>query len=795
MAGLLDGLTVLDLSWGMAGPFTGMLLADNGADVIKVEPPGGDPFRFIPAYHVWNRGKRSIILDLKTEAGRKSLYALCAKADVLLESFQPGAAEKLGVGYDVLGKRFPHLVHGSITGYGRDDPRRDKPGYDHLVQAWLGMTEEVQSYRGHPAFHAFPAGAYGAGQLMVTGIMSALHSRSNTGRGQHVETSILDGMFILNTMSWNWVEGAPPRPDITTIGPKLPRRHMMSLGVLECGDGKSLCIHTGVPGRFATALEIFGIADKITPAAPNVEKNAPLTEEERSFLIREIPRILKTKPRDYWLAAFEKGDICSLPVDPPGVVFNDPQTVFDKTIATVNDPELGPIKMVGPILKCADAPPSIRRPAPRAGEHTQEVLAEFKNRPDVAASLKPKNPALNKHPLQGVRIVDFGSYFAGPSASKMLSDLGAEVIKVEPLQGDTLRGSPFAFRPAQRGKRAIAVDTKTPEGRAIVHKLVAKADMVTHNMRPGAAERAGIGYDELSKIRPGLIYLHSPGFGGAGPRSHLPAFAPLISAMAGMQSLAAGQGNAPVAFWSSNEDQTGGCFSAGWLSMALFHRDRTGKGVRLESSLFSAAMMAAIEVILDPKDKALFRFEIDKDQTGYDSLYRLYQAKDGWVMLVVMLEGEWKALTRVPGLEALGDDKRFADRSARRKSPELAQALSKWFAGKSAAEAAAALEAKGVPCEIPGPSKTESFFLDPANIKSGRVATYHRAVDGLVHETGHSLFFSATPGLIRGPAPVLGEHTQEILHEMGYDDKGIDDLRERKVVTWKGAPGAKPAIG
>ncbi|HXC41473.1 MAG TPA: CoA transferase, partial [Burkholderiales bacterium] len=719
MARLLDGLTVLDLSWGMAGPFAGMLLADNGADVIKVEPPGGDPFRFLPAYHVWNRGKRSMELDLKTEAGRQTLMDLCAKADVLLESFQPGAAEKLGIGYDTLAKRFPHLIYASITGYGRGHERSNKPGYDHLIQAWMGMTEEVQSYRGHPAFHAFPAGAYGAGQLIVTGIMAAAHSRGNTGKGQRVETSLLDGMAILNTMQWNWVEGAPPRPDLTAIGPKLPRRHLMSLGILECSDGKSLCIHTGVPGRFAAALDIFGIADKITPAAPNVEKNAPLTEEERSFIIREIPRILKTKPRDHWLAAFEKADICSLPVDPPGVVFSDPQTVFDKTIATVDDPVLGAIKMVGPILKAPDAPPAITGPAPRAGEHTAEVLAELKKRPDVAASLKPRNPALNKHPLQGVRIVDFGSYFAGPSASKMLSDLGAEVIKVEPLQGDTLRGSPFAFRPAQRGKRAIAVDSKTPEGRAIVHKLVSRADIVTHNMRPGAAERAGIGYDELSKIRPGLIYLHSPGFGGAGPRSHLPAFAPLISAMAGMQSLAAGKGNAPVAFWSSNEDQTGGCFSAAWLSMALYYRERTGKGIRMESSLFSAAMMAACEVILDANDNALFRFEIDKDQTGYNALCRLYHAKDGWVMMVVMTGREWKALTRVQGLAALGDDSRFADHAARaRNDTALAETLGRWFAARTVAQAMAALEAQGVPCEVPGPSRTESFFRAEENIKS-----------------------------------------------------------------------------
>ncbi len=156
MAGLIEGLKVVELSWGMPGPIAAMLLADNGADVIKVEPPGGDPFRYYKPYHVWNRGKRSVIADLKTAEGRAFLFDLLADADIMIESFQPGEMEKLGLGYKDLEARFPRLIHVSITGYGPDHERRDEPGYEALVDAWLGLHNEQPGKRPGPRYISFP---------------------------------------------------------------------------------------------------------------------------------------------------------------------------------------------------------------------------------------------------------------------------------------------------------------------------------------------------------------------------------------------------------------------------------------------------------------------------------------------------------------------------------------------------------------------------------------------------------------------------------------------------------------
>ncbi len=787
MPGLLGDVTVLDLTWGIGGPLGGMLLADNGADVIKVEPPGGDPFRFIPAYHVWNRGKRSIVLNLKEEAGRAQLLDLCARADILLESFQPGTAERLGIGYEALHASYPRLIYASISGYGQDSARRDQPGYEPLVAAWLGLTSEQQGYRPGPRFSAFPIASYGAAFLMLTGVLGALHARKTTGAGQRIDASMVDGVFSLATMNWKWTERPGHKVDMIENRPTLPRRHLMTMGLLACADGKYLQIHTGVPGRFAAALEVLGILDSITPAPPHLEKNAPLTDAERAHLLAEIPRLLKTLPRAHWLEKFQAADVACLPVDPPGVAFEDPQALHDGSIASLDDPELGAIRMLGPVLRCAAAPPRIGRAAPRIGEHTVELLREAA-RAAPPAALGPERPqhhALN-HPLQGVRIVDFGSFYAGPAASKILGDLGADVIKIEPLQGDPFRSSPSPFHPGQRGKRSLAVDIKTPEGRTIAHQLVSRADIVTHNMRPGVAERLGLGYEALALLRPGLIYLYSPGFGSSGPRANLPVFAPLLSAMCGLQWQSSGRGNPPVQWWISNEDQVGGALGAIWLLMGLHHQRNTGQSLLLESSLFNSALFAASEVITRPDGESVFRFELDAGQTGYGPLCRLYRAADGWVMLVVMLDTEWKDLTRVAGLESLAADARFADRRARdANAGALAAALEAWFAARTADASSQALASCKVPAQIAQPSRTTSYFLDEENVRSGRVVEYFYPDLGRLREQGHAVRFSATPGLIRGPAPLLGEHTRDILCELGYSKEQAADLRARRAVGWK----------
>src|SRR5208337_2071174 len=205
MAGPLDGYTVLDLSSGVAGPMAGMFFADYGANVIKIEPPGGDPFRGrLPAYQVWNRGKRSLTLDLKTVAGRKILTRLLRDADLLIESFAAGVSEKLGVDYPAVSARFPRLIYCSISGYGDPTLDREHDGFEALVHARSGLCNEQPGFRPGPNFCYFPTASYGAAILIAIGAMAALYRRGSSSGGQHVRTSLMNGALAALALQLAW---------------------------------------------------------------------------------------------------------------------------------------------------------------------------------------------------------------------------------------------------------------------------------------------------------------------------------------------------------------------------------------------------------------------------------------------------------------------------------------------------------------------------------------------------------------------------------------------------------------
>lgn len=767
--GLVAGLKVVELGWGLAASLTGMLFADNGADVIKVEPLEGDPYREIPAAKVWNRGKRSWSLDLKTEEGRKRYIELCAGADVVIDALRPGASDRHGCGDEVLRSHNPALVYCAISAYGRDDPRRDLPGYDPLISAWMGLTNEQQGRADRPRFPSFPIGSYGAAFNACIGVLAALHHRAKTGRGQLVETSLYDGALSLLTMSWCWNAKDPPLPSTRPrLIPSLPRRHMITLGVLKCSDGGYLQIHTGPTGHFALALRVLGLDGTMQNPPPSLEKSTPLSDDERAFLLDNVPKIVAAKPLDVWLAAFDEAGIACVPVDPPGKIFSDPQIVFDAAVVTVDDPELGSIRMVAPLPKCEQAPAGVSRPAPGLGEHNGEGFGSPARHSSAGAGSQ-------EAPLKDLKIVDFGNFYAGPAATRILSDLGADVIKVEPPSGDPMRPTRNIFRMAQRGKRSLGLDMKAPAGRDIAHRLIAEADIVTHNMRENKADKVGLGFAELAALNSDLIYLRSPGFGSAGPRAHQASFAPLLSAMCGIQTEAAGKGQDPIQNWISNEDVVGSCLGAIWLLMALYRRDQGGKAVEIENSLLRAAMFAGSHVILDQQGVLIPSFEIDSEQLGTGPLCRLYEAQDGWIMLAVLTARDQELLRRSGALFALTSETAGDLRDVE----GIDKVLEAWFRGQSASAALEILSAAGVPAELARPRQGMAFL---SSDEKERLVSY-KDVDVEARDIGHLIRFSDMPTPAIRSVARLGEHSDAILRELDKSDEDIAELRDAKVVV------------
>lgn len=771
MAGPLDGVRVVDTTWGTAGPRLTGLLADYGADVVRVEPMGGDPFRDeleVP-YSVFNRGKRSVALDLRDDDDRARMDDLLATADVFVESWQPGVAARLGLAYDQLHERFPHLVCCSISGFGQDDPNRDVPGYEPLVHALVGTMGEQPGWRANPIFEGVPFASLGAANLAAIGILGALLRREDDGVGRYVETSLVDGALAYLTMLWGDADVTPPARD--PGGARLIARNFM------CADGEYLGIHTGAVGAFGRLMQLVGLDDRIPPSATGLDMGVPLEPDQRELLDRRLPEIIAEDTRDSWIARLIEADICAIPFNAPMSVLDDEQVLHNGMRVELDDPVLGTVQQVAPAITFERTPGAATRPAPTPGEHTDDVLASLAARDRDAPSATDEGSAL----LAGVKVLDLGQFYAAPYASRLLADLGADVIRLETLLGDPNRRQKVIFRSSHAGKRSITVDLKQEAGRAIVADLMAWADVVHHNMRPGAAERIGVSYEDATAVNPQVVYAWAPGWGPTGPYRDRQSFAPLMSGFVGASNEAAGQFNAPV-YPTGNEDPANGLLGAVGMLMALFHRRRTGDGQRLLHVQLNAALTHMQHIVRRPDGEALGAMRLDPLQFGTGSLERLYETADGWVCIVAPLDEHVAGIDKVLGTDLLADE-RFATAADRRRNDEALEAvLMSAFAARPTEPLVAELTAVGVPVAVPVPHNARTFLSDPEQRRIGRTAEVPHAEDGHVRELAVLVRVSHAATAPHRTAPELGEHTDEILAALGRSAEDIRALRDQHVV-------------
>jgi crotonobetainyl-CoA:carnitine CoA-transferase CaiB-like acyl-CoA transferase len=382
MASALEGIVVVDCSWGTAGPMATGQMADHGATVIRVEPPGGDPFREASTdYAVFNRGKESAVVDLKRDDGREVLYRLLEGADVFVESWQPGVADRLGAGWETLHARFPALVYCSISGYGQEGTDRDRPGYEALVLARRGIMYEQAGVREPPIFLGVPMASHGAAFLALSGVLTAIYRRGIDGIGRRVDAALFDGALVGNSMWWMAGENAPEPPGGD------PRRRLLN-GSFRCADGEYLGVHTAAVGGHGRLMNVLGLGDRIAPAKGTVEMAEPLTPEEAELRAAEVPRILATRPRDEWERDILAADVACIPLLRPGEVFDNRQVVHNGMAVEIDDPDLGRVTQVGVAAKLSATPGRVRGPQPRTGEHTNTRLVAAGYSPAEIAALR-----------------------------------------------------------------------------------------------------------------------------------------------------------------------------------------------------------------------------------------------------------------------------------------------------------------------------------------------------------------------------------------------------------------------
>ena len=555
MASVLDGVRVLDLSWGVAGPIAGMLLADHGADVVKIEPPGGDPFRGTPGYDAWLRGRRSVELDLRVPDDHAAFLALARDADVLLESFAPGTTQRLGIEAAALLADNPRLVYCSITPYGTHPAHRSRPGYDALVAARLGIMHEQRGHfggsiphmngdepylpdleipegmapgspRSGPIFTYTPWLSMGTAFLATMGINAALLARLHTGRGQHVETSMLQAALVMTAGKWQRAEhNDEPGYRAWITDQRAPK------GFFRCSDDR--WIEQWVPNpRFVLSSadgDTLALRRDVDRVRDDPDRVSPDTENLiiLAHYFPEMAEAVARFPSDEWVRVAAEGGVPLQPVRTPEEALADPALRAEDAVTDVEHPEHGTLRQVGIVYGLSRTPGRVQGPVPRVGEHSDAVRAEAAARAartDEAASDAPSSapPSFERRgsPLEGITVLDLGFAVAGPFGTQLLADLGANVIKVNAWRDPWWHANHIAYG-ANRGKRSIGIDLKTAEGRAVLHRLVEQADVVHSNMRRPALARLQVDEASLREVNPDIIYCHTRGF-DRGPRSESP---------------------------------------------------------------------------------------------------------------------------------------------------------------------------------------------------------------------------------------------------------------------------------
>ena len=375
----LEHVKVLDLTQVMAGPFCCMNLADMGADVVKVEPPGrGDQARGSmgfamkgedsAAFLAVNRNKRSMTLNLKSEEGREVFYRLAETADVVVENFRPGVTRKLGVDYDSLAERNPAIIYASISGFGQTGPYAQRPGYDLIAQGMSGVMSVTGEPGGNPVKCGIPIGDLGAGLFCANAILSAYIGRLQTGRGQYIDTSLFEAALALSV--WEtaelWATGNIPQPFGSAHRLTAPYQALRtSDGYMTVGGNnqklwKLLCDAIGRPelvedDRFATNTDRM---------------------DNRPELVEELEATLTSRTTDEWVTTLLDAGVPAGPINNYQEVFDDPHTQARGMLAEVSHPVEGAVRVLGIPAKLSDTPGQIRRPPPLLGEHTDEVLTD-----------------------------------------------------------------------------------------------------------------------------------------------------------------------------------------------------------------------------------------------------------------------------------------------------------------------------------------------------------------------------------------------------------------------------------
>jgi crotonobetainyl-CoA:carnitine CoA-transferase CaiB-like acyl-CoA transferase len=813
--GPLAGLRVLDLSSSPAGAQASQTLGDFGADVVWVEPPGGSALRDLASFPLICRGKRSMVLDLHEADDTALAREMAFGTDVLIETFRPGVVERLGLGYDDLSARNPRLVYGSVTGFGQSGPYAQVKGYEALVMARTGALWASQAMvtRDGPAHVSMPYCSYGASQQLLTGIAAALHERERSGMGQRVDATLVNGLASLGT--WNWYlkvitskfpDAFTPSAPIGTHGnPLTPMVFMLLIALSE--DGRWLQFSQVQLHLYMEMLKVFGLDWMLQDEEWKDAVWAADTPKTGEFWDK-LYEAVQSKTLAEWNEVFENDhDVWAETMRRGSELLDHPQMQHLGAVVEIDDVERGLVRQPGPIVKMGTTPAVLGRGAPTLDADGPALRVAPWTALAGSDAAPGADSASGPGALGDVTMLELGTFFAAPFGGTVLREVGARVIKVEPMGGEPMRALlPFpevGAAKCMQGKESICVDLSTDEGRQIVHALAERSDIVLQSFRAGVAKRQGVDAETLRGLNPSLVYLNSPGYGIDGPCGDRPAYAPTIGAGSGLVMRNIGTAIEERPGLSLQEirsdalrlsgagtteyaqaDGISALTAASAMALGLLVRDRAGVSQEMLTTMLTSTAHALADDMVEYKDRPPTP-AADAELFGYSARYRLYKAADEWIYLAAPYPNEWPALcAALAGDVALAADERFADEDSRvANDAALAEVLAAAFAGKPAQVWEDTLLAADVGCVVAHREPPEAVLQSEGFAGAARmlVEVEHPTFGEHVRLKPYIAF--SRSGTVAEPGSLAGQHTDAILGELGYNAEAIADLRERKVVA------------
>ena len=825
MPGPLAGLTILDLTEYVCGPYATKLLADFGAEVIKIERPGGDPARKLGpfpggqphpeksgTFFYFNTNKRSIELDLATPEGKQTFLDLLDRADAVVESFRPGRMEELGIGWDVIHARRPNVPLVSISNFGQESPYRDYLGTELTLFALAGEMYTMGVMEREPVTMYGTASLVESGSAAATATFAAIFASKKQGIGQRVDYSIADSHFLgadrrhVGTITFEFSGRKTTRATRTN--------RAALAGVYPCADG--WVEFTAASTRMDRFAAMLGNPEWIQD--PKWRVRAALMDPDNVAELEAhfFAWLSEHTKREIWAAARDARVLCG-PLFDVAEINEDPHFRGRGFWATAKHAELGEVVFPGRPFIMPKTPWALRRPAPLLNEHEPEIRAELATTPPKPAVAATPTPTL---PLDGIRVIDLCVVWAGPFSTLLLGDLGAEVLKAEnshvmqPMtRGSIARPSkelaamlppaaggypnndpgprPWNYNPTFvqlfRNKKSFTVDLRTEEGREIFGRVVAQADAVVENNATETMEGLGITYEWLQQYNPKIIMVRIPAYGSTGPYNQARALGVHLESVMG-HTLLRGYRDADPSENSAifSGDYLAGAQAALAVMMAIWHRDQTGEGQKVEigqaenasAMLAQAFMEYAINGVVPERrgNRSLYDFA----PTGVypcRSNGSAAENEDRWISISILSDRQWKALCEVMGNPDWATDPALSTNDGRLAAhDEIDAHLAEWTAGFDDYELFHRLQAAGIAA---GPVLESSRVFDDAHVQARDLYQPQMLFDGSGPFRFNTPFirFSETPTGVRQPPVALGEHNEYVYRELlGVDDAEYDRL-------------------